>query len=422
MTPTFVVIFREGRVLRVYASGGEREQRGAGDQMTVEELDRAVRQLAGALAQIRDDLVDVELDPSRALLDQSDLEGLTAARWAVASAMLSQLWEWHRLVDALLERVAKLRGTRARLRSHQIVELSELVQRPSIMCVKHDGSTRSQEIALTPAALVQRMSADLREAKGVLAQIDSAWDTLGPRLRAIGEVIAATCEFCGQLGEPEPDDFEPARQGLTALGRRLAKDPLSVRPEDVDALAASAAAARAKLEAIAGLKDRIGEQLADARELLGELRLALNDADAAHAEVVVKIAASPMRAPISVAGSEAQLGQVVELAEAAAWGQAWRALVEWTTRAKSLLAQARRIGADSRALIAARDELRGRLGGYEAKARRLGLIEDPEVLRAFECAQEALYTAPTDLEAAEERLLLYQQALLIDGSLREAQP
>jgi len=149
--------------------------------MTVEELDRAVRQLAGALAQIRDDLVDVELDPSRALLDQSELEGLTATRWAVASAMLSQLWEWHRLAAALLERVAKLRGTRARLRSHQIVELSELVERPSITCVKHDGSTRSQEITLAPAALVQRMSADLREAKAVLAQVDSAWDTLGPR-------------------------------------------------------------------------------------------------------------------------------------------------------------------------------------------------------------------------------------------------
>jgi len=44
------------------------------------------------------------------------------------------------------------------------------------------------------------------------------------------------------------------------------------------------------------------------------------------------------------------------------------------------------------------------------------------VLRAFECAQNALYTAPTDLEAAEARLLLYQQALLIDGSLGEAQP
>jgi len=390
--------------------------------MTVEELDRAVGQLAGALTQIRDDLVDVELDPSRALLDQSDLEGLTAERWAVASAMLSQLWEWHRLVDAFLERVAKLRGTRARLRSHQIVELSELVERPSITYVNHDGSTRSQKIALAPAALVQRMAADLREAKAVLAQIDSAWDTLGPRLRAIGEVIAATCELCGQLGEPEPDDFEPARQELTALGRRLAKDPLSVRPEDVDALAASAAGARAKLAAIAGLKDHIGEQLADARELLGELRLAVNDADAAHAAVVVKIATPPMRAPLSIAGSEAQFEQAVELAEADAWGQAWRALAEWTTRAKSLLAQARRIGADSRALIAARDELRGRLVGYEAKARRLGLIEDPDVLRAFECAQKALYTAPTDLEAAEERLLLYQQALLTDGSLREARP
>jgi len=31
MTSTFVVISREGRVLTMYANGGEREQRGAGD-------------------------------------------------------------------------------------------------------------------------------------------------------------------------------------------------------------------------------------------------------------------------------------------------------------------------------------------------------------------------------------------------------
>ncbi len=35
--PAFVVIFGDDRVLTVYASGGDDEQRSAGDQMTLEE-------------------------------------------------------------------------------------------------------------------------------------------------------------------------------------------------------------------------------------------------------------------------------------------------------------------------------------------------------------------------------------------------
>ena len=403
----------------MYASDDDQRK---GDRMTLDELDRAVRQVRGPLEQIRDELVDVELDPTRALLDASELEGDTATRWAAASATLSQLWESHRVLAAVLERFAKLRGTRTRLRPDQIAALSELVERPSITCVNQDGPAGSQEVVVTPAALVERMSADLVGAKAVLAQIDAAWDTLGPRLRTIGEVITATRELCEQLGEPEPDALETARQELTALGRRLANDPLSVQPEDVDALEASAAAPRADLEAIAGLRDHIGKRLATARELLAELRRTVRDADAASAEVAVKIADSPAAAPLRLVESEAQLEQVVKLAEAGAWGQAWRALAEWTTGADLLLAEARRIVADSRALIAARGELRGRLVAYEAKARRHGLIEDPGVLRHFECAHEALYTAPTDLAAADALLRRYGQALLGERSAREAQP
>ena len=415
------VIFREGCVLTVYESGGDDEQRSVGDRMTLEELDRTARRLRSALEQIRDELVDIELDPSRALLDESNLGGHTATRWASASAMLSQLWEWHRVLDALLERFEKLRGARTRLRPRQIAELRELIERPSITCVNHRESARTQNVVLAPVALVDRMPADLGEAKAVLAQIDAAWDTFGPRLRAIGEVLAATRELCGQLAEPEPQDLAPARQGLAALSRTLARDPLSVRIEDVDALEASAAAPRADLEAIAGLRDHIGERMAGAHELLGELRRTVRDADTAYAEVVAKIAGPRVAAPVSVAESEAQFEEVVERAEADAWGQAWRALSEWTTRAELVLEEARRIAAESRASLAARDELRGRLVAYEAKAMRLGLIEDPEVLSHFESAQEALYTAPTDVEAAKALLLLYQQALLTERAAREAQ-
>ena len=49
------------------------------------------------------------------------------------------------------------------------------------------------------------------------------------------------------------------------------------------------------------------------------------------------------------------------------------------------------------ALLDERDELRGRLDAYTAKAGRLGRLEDTELAALRRRAHEALHTAPTDL-------------------------
>ena len=65
----------------------------------------------------------------------------------------------------------------------------------------------------------------------------------------------------------------------------------------------------------------------------------------------------------------------------------------------------------NRAPLATRNELRGRLDAYRAKAYRLGLLENPALAALYARAQEVLFTAPTDLAAADELVRRYQQAL-----------
>ena len=53
------------------------------------------------------------------------------------------------------------------------------------------------------------------------------------------------------------------------------------------------------------------------------------------------------------------------------------------------------------AAMAKRDELRGLLGAYKAKAARLGAAEDADLAERYDRARDLLWTAPCDLAAAE---------------------
>ena len=64
------------------------------------------------------------------------------------------------------------------------------------------------------------------------------------------------------------------------------------------------------------------------------------------------------------------------------------------------------------AALAKRDELRGLLGAYKAKAARLGAAEDAALAERYDQARDLLWTAPCDLTAAEAAVAGYQQAVL----------
>jgi hypothetical protein len=58
-----------------------------------------------------------------------------------------------------------------------------------------------------------------------------------------------------------------------------------------------------------------------------------------------------------------------------------------------------------------RNELRGLLGGYQAKADARGRSEDPGLASMYERARSCLYSAPCDLAAATALVEEYQRAL-----------
>ena len=64
------------------------------------------------------------------------------------------------------------------------------------------------------------------------------------------------------------------------------------------------------------------------------------------------------------------------------------------------------------ALLDRRDELRGLLDAYRARAARFGAIEHLELEALHDRARELLWTAPCDLAAAADAVTGYQRAVL----------
>jgi hypothetical protein len=382
--------------------------------MKMNELDDKLQRLHEAGEQIAGNLVELEIDSSRQLLEASRLEGESAARWSAASATLTELWQWHGLLQAVLERAAKVRGGR------RFDQLLALLEGPSIELSKSEVPLANRDllgspevsVRCSPDELLVRMSSAFDQVKTVLAGIGGAWETLIPGLDAARPLLAESTRLAEELGESERRDLESASHMLAALSASITTDPLSVAAGDLDGLIQSLQAIRADLESTAALRRELDVRLADARGLLERLRRAVRAGQAAHEAVVVKISvpAAP-QAPQLRDDLEAKLWEIAALAQRRAWLQARRMLDEWTLSTNELLAEAERLLGANRAPIEARNQFRALLEAYQVKAQRLGMVEDPALADIFAQAHEALYNAPSDLALVAQLVRRYEEAL-----------
>jgi hypothetical protein len=373
--------------------------------MTLETVDRDIRALSRAVEDSRAALLVLELDQTRELLDATSLAGESATAWATASGGLVHAWELQSVVADHLERVWKLRGTRSRVPDERLLELDELLH-GRVLVVGALAERRSTE------ELLSQCSAAAAAARDVVSAVALAWETLVPRLTTASATVRACAELLDDLGMAPADGLASARHELARLTDALAKDPLAATPEEVAALEASVSEVRADVERVRDFVGDVDGRLEEARALLAEARRAEQDAREAHEVARAKIAAveTPSPSPLPPALVD-DLDHAIDLARASRWREADAALVSWRDRATAARVAARRVADANRAPIAERDELRGRLRAYEAKARSLRRLEDAglDALRAR--AHRVLYTAPTDLAEAADLVRRYQERL-----------
>jgi hypothetical protein len=377
------------------------------------ELDTTLADLHFACERIGANLLDVELDPARELLD--GLQGTSAARWSAASATLLELWRCHGLLERLVERADAVRGSRGRRNAARLAELDELLNGASIVVSAGPAPVEQRTLLgtarCTPRELVARMTPAFAEANAALTEITRAWDELTPRLAAVRDALAEASERAAALGDAEVAALDGPRERHAELTAMLAHDPLAVSIEEVGALTTSLAAANRELAAADTLRDELEQRLAHARALVQRIENARAEAIAARASAEARVLAPALVEPPDRAELDAALERVRSFAAAGRWREAGEELARWHARADALLDQTRAAVAANRAPVLARNELRGRLDAYSAKAARLRLVEQPVVAELRDQALRELFEAPTDLAAAEELLVRLQRAL-----------
>ncbi|WP_250008028.1 hypothetical protein [Actinoplanes sp. M2I2] len=372
--------------------------------------------LETAVTAIAANLVELDDNPARKELDRSRLTGRTATAWADATEALTELWEGYRLLTEVIARAAAMRDKRRPSDSDRTRFAHEVLGRSVTLSTKvvplaQRGLLGPGQVhtTCTPAQLLSAMEAAFATAVGVATRAGEAWDTLVPAAAeaasALENVRRLTRASAGSLTA-----LDEADRRLGLFTATLATDPLGVEERDLAAVRSLIRRADAERTSAGELRETLTQRLADAHRLAADVDAAAEEARAAAEKAAGRfppheIAAVPLASP------RPDLVAIDALATAGHWSLISPRLAGWTRQARELLAVLRDGAARNAGLLATRNELRGRLDAYQAKALRHGLAEQAQLSPLAAAARDALYVAPCELSAARRAVNAYQDAL-----------
>jgi hypothetical protein len=348
-------------------------------------------------------LLELEAEPTRALLDSVELEGLTAHRWGEASRTLAGLFLSFQSIKSLLDDATVRRqswaiATQSRIDQLRVMLLGCSIERSDIALpigerALLDGSRVVDRC--TPDELLREMSASFDDVKAVLFGVSECWAELPPRFRSMRQRL-------WKLDEATRSGLE---QPLADLARQVMADPLGVDRSLVDAV-------ERELVGLEALAHDTDDELAAARELVASLPAAVARAHHDRAAAAERFVAHHLPESVELDGTLAARVDALEpLIAARSWREVSAELTAIRLAAAALVDRAERTEGCRNALIAQRNELRGRLHALEAKAGARDRVEDPELWDLYEQARTELYTAPTDLDRAGALVQAYGDAL-----------
>jgi hypothetical protein len=370
------------------------------------------------------------------VLDGAVLTGQTRDRWAAASAALATLWETFLAYSAVVDRVAALGGGNRRPARKDLPELESLLERGCVQLSAAPVPLARRDLAaasrppVTLAAAVGAMRRAFTSVAEVTSAVEAVWTAVGVPFDAAAAELARCRPLVFGLGQDIEAEFQAAEADLGAQRAAANADPLALWRPAAARTGGSSAAAGADGEAdttaaerlralvmelsarVAGL-DRVRRQ---ARQRINALTAAATAARAARRDAVSAWREASARVgPLPPLPPDLADPPLAGLAALASRGQ-WRQLAADLDRCEADLArfggETVELSGAATAAIDKRDELRGLLRAYKAKAARLGAAEDTSVAARYDEAHALLWTAPCDLTVAQAAVMTYQRAIL----------
>ena len=369
----------------------------------------SVASLSAGLTALAEKLFQLDTLPELVLAREPDrLTGTSAAVAAEAATTTATLWERYPVLKEAVEALeaASVAGQRAEV---------ERLLGPKALKLP-DGSVTGA------AALLKALEADVKKARAAADKLAAAWRDVVPRLDAAAAALRTVAAQASDLGLDEPEI--KAAQGLVQeLSALAASDPLTVDPAPAEGAVEQA---RDRIGTLGAQRSSLTADLVAASALLADLERLIRDGHDAHALAAARIASpSGLTPPIDASvldegslGLRPWLARLEAQAEAGSWVPAVTGLAQWRKEAGEVRAKAESVVEANRAPVVRRNDLRGLLESYRAKAAVQGRAEDPALTRLYGLARDALYVGPCDVDAAEDRVQEYLAAVNRAGSVR----
>jgi hypothetical protein len=219
-------------------------------------------------------------------------------------------------------------------------------------------------------------------------------------------------------GDPE---LAAARTVVDDATAQATSDPLGAKLDDAERLVQRV---EERLSELARTRAGIGSDLDAAAARLEEVAQLIAAGSGARNAAEERIVdpgglASPLDPAELDTGDRALrpwLARLRAQANAGAWPAAAKGLEQWNEEADALRARADAVAATNRAPLERRNDLRGLLEAFRAKAAALGLAEDPTLTERYRSAREALYAYRCDVRRAETLVREYGRAIELPPS------
>ena len=393
--------------------------------MTKDQAAAAVKAAVAERDAIQANLLELDSSFGKQLLAGAELTGGTRRRWDASAATLAILWQVFSAYSAVVDQAAE--AVARRLGPRELAAVSGLLTGRSVQLASGPAPLAGRDLAdpgredLTLATAVARMRGAFSSVTEVVSAAEQVWTEVAGRLDAVGAELARVTPLAAALGDEALTGNLTAVQGeLTRLRDTLNSDPLAlwqpggtVDTSGADRLAERVTATTSRVDELVRLREQAHQRVAEVTAAAAAAGSAREDAVAAWQQAATKIAAGALPPP--PAGLADLSGRLDGLAALLAGGRWTRLASELDLLDRELAATTARFKEAERAMLAAtnkRDELRGLLGAYKAKAARLGAVEDPGLAEYYDRARDLLWTAPCDLAAAEAAVTGYQRAVL----------
>ena len=396
-----------------------------GPVMTRDQAAAAVKATVAERDAIQANLLELDSSFGKQLLAGAELTGDTRRRWDATAATLATLWQVFSAYSAVVDQAAE--AAARHLGPRELAAISGLLTGRSVQLASGPAPLAGRDLAdpgredLTLATAVARMRGAFSSVTEVVSAAEHVWTEVAGRLDAVGAELARVTPLAAALGDEALTGNLTAAQGnLARLRDTLNSDPLAlwqpggtVDTSGADRLAERVNAAASRVDELVRLRDEAHQRVAGVAAAMAAARSAREDAAAAWQRATAKIAAGALPPPpADLADLSRRLDELGPMLAAGRWTRLGSELDLLDRELATVTAGFREAERAVVAAMAKRDELRGLLGAYKAKAARLGAAEDADLAERYDRARDLLWTAPCDLAAAEAAVAGYQQAVL----------